>query len=401
MATDATAHYDVCVVGGLGHVGLPLSMALADRGLKVCAFDISQTALDTVRGGKLPFIEYDAEPVLKRVLEAGTLVCTDKEECISDSDTVVMITGTPVDGHLSPEFETLLNVFRSYESRLRNGQLIILRSTVYPGTTQRLYEFLREGGRNIEVAFCPERIAEGHAMHELTALPHIVSGTTPSAVARARKIFEILNPEIVVLEPLEAEMAKLFTNVYRYVKFAIANQFLTIANESGLDYYRIHHAIKHKYPRAADLPAPGFAAGPCLYKDTVQLSAFTNHNFFLGQASLLVNEGLPHYIVSKLAGKHDLRHKTVGILGMAFKADVDDPRDSLAYKLRKILAMEAREVFCSDVHIKEPGFLPTEELIRRSDIVIVGAPHKEYRSLHIENRLVVDVWNIFGKGCRI
>ena len=197
---------------------------------------------------------------------------------------------------------------------------------------------------------------------------------------RAKKLFSILNPEIVVLEPLEAEMTKLFTNVYRYIKFAIANQFFTIANESGLDYYKIHNAIKYKYPRAADLPAPGFAAGPCLYKDTIQLSAFNNHNFFLGHASLLVNEGLPHYIVNKLRKQHDLPHKTVGILGMAFKADVDDPRDSLAYKLRKILAFETQNVLCSDVYIQDPDFVSTEELIRRSDIIIIGAPHKEYKN---------------------
>jgi UDP-N-acetyl-D-mannosaminuronic acid dehydrogenase len=393
--------YDLCVVGGLGHVGLPLSLAFADRGLKVCAFDISQQAIETVRAGKLPFVEYDAEPILKKVLADGTLTCSDSEDSISDADVVVMITGTPVDAHLSPEFEALLKVFRSYEHCLRNGQLIVLRSTVYPGTTKRLSEFLKEGGLNVDVAFCPERIAEGYALRELTTLPHIVSSMTVAGIERAKKLFSILNPEIVVLEPLEAEMTKLFTNVYRYVKFAIANQFFTIANESGLDYYKIHHAIKHKYPRAADLPAPGFAAGPCLYKDTIQLSAFNNHNFFLGHASLLVNEGLPHYIVNKLGKKHDLHHKTVGILGMAFKADVDDSRDSLAYKLRKILAFETRNVLCSDVYIKEPDFISTEELIRRSDIVIIGTPHKEYKTLQIEDKEVVDIWNIFGRGCQI
>jgi UDP-N-acetyl-D-mannosaminuronic acid dehydrogenase len=394
-------HYDICVVGGLGHVGLPLSMAFASKGRKVCAFDISQQALQTVRSGKLPFVEYDAEPVLKQTLADGTLTCSDSEESIGAADVVIMITGTPVDNHLSPEFEALLKVFRAYEHCLRDGQLIVLRSTVYPGTTQRLQEFLTENGKNVDVAFCPERIAEGYAMRELVTLPHIVSAVTPAGVERASKLFSILNPEIVVLEPVEAEMAKLFTNVYRYVKFAIANQFFTIANESGLDYYKIHNAIKYKYPRAADLPAPGFAAGPCLYKDTIQLSAFNNHNFFLGHASLLVNEGLPHYIVNKLRKLHDLRHMTVGILGMAFKADVDDPRDSLAYKLRKILAFETQNVLCSDVYICEPDFVLTQELIQRSDIIIVGTPHKEYRTLQIEGKVVVDVWNIFGKGCRI
>jgi len=393
--------YDLCVVGGLGHVGLPLSMAFANKGLKVCAFDISQQALETVRAGKLPFVEHGAEPVLEQVMAEGTLTCSDRAQSIGEADAVIVVTGTPVDNHLSPDFEALLHVFRAYEQFLRDGQLIVLRSTVYPGTTYRLQEFLEQSGHRVDVAYCPERIAEGYAVRELLTLPHIVSAVNPEAAARARRLFEVLGPDIVELEPLEAEMAKLFTNVYRYLKFAIANQFFTIANDSGLDYYRIHEAIKHDYPRAADLPAPGFAAGPCLYKDTIQLSAFNNHTFSLGHASLLVNEGLPHYIVDKLRRRHDLAHKTVGILGMAFKADVDDPRDSLAYKLRKILAFEAERVLCSDVHIRDPEFVTTDELIRRSDIIIIGAPHKQYKQLRIDGRLVVDIWNIFGKGCRI
>jgi UDP-N-acetyl-D-mannosaminuronic acid dehydrogenase len=394
-------HFDVCVIGGLGHVGLPLSMVFASKGLKVCAFDISKKALETVRQGKLPFVEYDAEPVLKKVLADGTLTCSDSKECISASDVVIMVTGTPVDKHLSPEFEALLQVFHDYLSSLRDGQLIILRSTVYPGTTRRLQEFLTESGKKVDVAFCPERIAEGYAIHELVALPHIVSSTTPAGVERAKKLFSLLNPEIVVLDPLEAEMTKLFTNVYRYIKFAIANQFFQIANESGVDYYRIHHAIKHKYPRAADLPAPGFAAGPCLYKDTIQLSAFNNHNFFLGHASLLVNEGLPHYVVNRLKKTYDLQHKTIGVLGMAFKANVDDPRDSLAYKLQKILSFETQHALYSDVYIKDPAFISTEELVRRSDIIIIGCPHKEYKELQLDGKVVVDIWNLFGKGCQI
>lgn len=394
-------HYDLCVVGGLGHVGLPLSLAFASKGLKVCAFDISKKALETVRSGELPFVEYDAEGVLKAVLADGSLTCSDCQDSISAADVVIMVTGTPVGSHLSPDFEALLSVFRAYEHCLKDGQLIVLRSTVYPGTTHRLQEFLKQNGRNVEVAFCPERIAEGYAMRELTTLPQIISAVTPSALERARKLFTILTPDIVVLDPLEAEMAKLFTNVYRYMKFAIANQFFTIANEAGLDYYRIHNAIKYKYPRAADLPAAGFAAGPCLYKDTIQLSAYNNHTFFLGHASLLVNEGLPHYLVGRLRKQHDLSKKTVGILGMAFKADVDDGRDSLAYKLREILAFDTPNVLCSDAYIRDPAFVSTDELIRRSDIVVIGAPHKQYKDLKIEDKQVVDIWNIFGKGCQL
>jgi UDP-N-acetyl-D-mannosaminuronic acid dehydrogenase len=394
-------NYDLCVVGGFGHVGLPLSIAFASKGLKVCAFDISKDTHQVIASGRMPFLEYGSEEPLRQVLEAGTLTITLEAENISRADALVIVTGTPVDRHLNPVMEELLGVFRSYLLHLRDGQLVILRSTVFPGTSQKVDRFLKDNGKRVDVAFCPERIAEGYALRELFDLPHIVSSFSENGVERARALFSLLNPEIVVLDPLEAELTKLFTNAYRYVKFGIANQFFMIANDCGADYYKIHDAIRHKYPRAKDLPTPGFAAGPCLFKDTVQLSAFNNHNFYLGHSSLLINEGLPSYIVGKVREKFDLKKMTVGILGMAFKADIDDKRESLSYKLKKVLEIEAENVLCSDVHIREPGFVNEEELFSRSDLVIVGSPHREYRTLDIRDKWVIDVWNIFGKGCRI
>ena len=297
--------------------------------------------------------------------------------------------------------EDILRVFRSYLLHFQDGQLIILRSTVFPGTSQKIDQFLKDQGKRVEIAYCPERIAEGHAIRELFDLPHIVSSFSESGTKRAVALFSLLNPGIVVLDPLEAELAKLFTNAYRYVKFGIANQFFMIANDCGADYYKIHEAIRHEYPRAKDLQSPGFAAGPCLFKDTIQLSAFNNHNFYLGHSSLLINEGLPSYIVNKVKERADLKKMTVGILGMAYKANIDDKRESLSYKLRKILEIEAGNVLCSDVYIQEPGFVNEEELFYRSDLVIVGSPHREYRTLDVRDKWVIDVWNIFGKGCCI
>ena len=393
--------FDVCVVGGFGHVGLPLSIAFASKGLEVCAFDISKGAYGVISSGRMPFLEYGAEELLREVLAAGTLKITLEAENISRADAIVVVTGTPVDRHLNPVMEDILRVFRSYLLHFQDGQLIILRSTVFPGTSQKIDQFLKDQGKRVEIAYCPERIAEGHAIRELFDLPHIVSSFSESGTKRAVALFSLLNPGIVVLDPLEAELAKLFTNAYRYVKFGIANQFFMIANDCGADYYKIHEAIRHEYPRAKDLPSPGFAAGPCLFKDTIQLSAFNNHNFYLGHSSLLINEGLPSYIVNKVKERADLKKMTVGILGMAYKANIDDKRESLSYKLRKILEIEAGNVLCSDVYIQEPGFVNEEELFYRSDLVIVGSPHREYRTLDVRDKWVIDVWNIFGKGCCI
>jgi UDP-N-acetyl-D-mannosaminuronic acid dehydrogenase len=350
----------------------------------------------------MPVREDGAEPALRRVLETGKLTLSLDPSMISQTDTVVVIIGTPVDRHLNPEFEPLRSVMSAYLPHFRDGQLLVLRSTVYPGITEKLRAWLRAEGPQVELAFCPERIAEGFAMTELTSLPQIVSSFSEDGLARARSLFERLGVQTIALPPIEAELAKLFSNVWRYIKFAAANQFFMIANDHGADFYRIHHAMTTNYERCRDLPKPGFAAGPCLFKDAMQLAAFNRGGFYMGHAAMLVNEGLPSYVVNQIKRTHDLRDKTVGILGMAFKPNVDDKRESLSYKLKKILLFEARRVLCSDALISDPELVSTEELLRHSDVIIVGTPHREYRDLQFPaGKVVVDVWNMSGQGCVI
>jgi UDP-N-acetyl-D-mannosaminuronic acid dehydrogenase len=280
---------------------------------------------------------------------------------------------------------------------LKDGQLVVLRSTVHPGVTALTEKLLAKHNLDIDLAFCPERIAEGKAMTELFDLPQIVSARNDRALSRAEKLFRILTDEIVLVTPEEAELAKLFTNTWRYIKFAAANQFWMMANDFGLDFDRIRHAITHDYPRAADMPGPGFAAGPCLFKDTMQLAAFNNNNFVLGHSAMLINEGLPLYLVSKLEAKYDLSEMTVGVLGMAFKGGSDDPRESLAYKLRKILMLKSKETLCSDPYVKDDRFVSTEEVLAKADLIVIASPHADYRDL-VTDKPVADIWGITGRG---
>lgn len=253
----------------------------------------------------------------------------------------------------------------------------------------------------VDVTFCPERIAEGKALEELESLPQIISGRTPAAVARARSLFAHLTNNLIETLPEEAELAKLFTNTWRYIKFAAANQFFMIANDYGLDFERVRSAITTDYPRAADMPGAGFAAGPCLFKDTMQLAAFNNNNFAIGHASMLVNEGLPLYLVSRLERQHDLKSMTVGILGMAFKGDSDDTRSSLSYKLRRILEFKAGDVLCADSNVSDdPQLISEQQLLEDADLIIIGTPHARYRKL-ATNKPLVDIWNTQGQGTRV
>jgi len=174
-----------------------------------------------------------------------------------------------------------------------------------------------------------------------------------------------------------------------------------MANDHGLDFDVIRTALALDYPRAADMPGAGFAAGPCLFKDTMQLAAFMDNSFVLGHSAMLVNEGLPLYLVSRLEAKHDLSGLTVGILGMAFKGDSDDIRSSLSYKLKKILEFRAERVLCTDPYVTVDQSLHSlEDVLALSDVLIIGAPHAEYRSI-VTATEVVDVWNLLRRGTTV
>jgi UDP-N-acetyl-D-mannosaminuronic acid dehydrogenase len=388
---------DLVIVGGCGHVGLPLALSLADCGYRVGINDIDEAKIEQVKAGQVPFKETGADALLANLLPTGRLELSPDPAMLRRTSTVILVIGTPIDEFMNPSVRIFDRVIDELTPHLQNGSLIVLRSTVFPGTSESVERRLREAGVEADVAFCPERIAEGHALEELRTLPQLVGVTSDRAFARARTLFERLGvASVIQTTPLEAELAKLLTNTWRYMKFAIANQFFQIVSRSGLDYNRVLNAIRQDYPRAADLPGPGFAAGPCLLKDTMQLSAFTADHFPMGQAAMQVNEGLPGYIVDTLNSRHPLLGRTIGILGMAFKGESDDARASLSYKLRKLAQFKGAKVLCTDPYVPDPSFEPLDKVLRESDVLVVGAPHRAYRELELDGREVVDIWGVTG-----
>jgi UDP-N-acetyl-D-mannosaminuronic acid dehydrogenase len=391
----------VVVIGGCGHVGLPLAVAFASRGASVAVYDISEQAVAAVNSGRLPFAEPGAAEPLAEAVASGRLVAGTDPGLVSTAEHVVVVIGTPVDEYLNPDQTAIPEAVGASIAHFREGQLVVLRSTVFPGVTALVEKTFAEHGVAVDTAFCPERIAEGKAMTELFELPQIVSGRTVRAAERAGRLFRLLTDQIVHVTPEEAEFAKLFTNVWRYIKFAAANQFYMTANDHGVDFERVRHAVTFDYPRAADMPGAGFAAGPCLFKDTMQLTAVTANNFALGVSAMQVNEGLPLYVASRLERSYDLPELTVGILGMAFKGDCDDIRSSLAYKLKRVLAFKAGAVICTDPHVTADRTLrPLEEVVDRADLLVLAAPHTQYRGLRT-GKPVIDLWNLLGNGVRM
>jgi len=388
---------DMVVVGGAGHVGLPLAITFAHTGLSVVVHDIDAAALKTIAKGKLPALERDAEPLLRKSLSSGCLSVSSDPESVKRADTVVITVGTPVDEFLNPIHRTVKDCIDGIKPYLRNEQLLVLRSTVFPGTTDWLAGYLKDQGLVPRLAFCPERVVQGYAIREIQSMPQIVSGTTPKALAAARSLFRKVAPEVVELAPMEAEFAKLFNNSYRYIQFAITNQFYMIANAAGVDYYRILDAMTRNYPRAESMPTAGLTAGPCLFKDTMQLAAFARNQFGLGHAAMLVNEGLVLHMIERLRALFSLRDMTVGLLGMAFKPDSDDIRSSLSYKIKKDLAIHAKRILTTDPLVTaDPSLLPLKRVIKESDLLILCVPHRAYKGLDTRGKPILDIWNFLG-----
>ena len=388
-----TAQADITVVGGAGHVGVPLVLALAEAGMTVNINDRNEETLATLRSGKLPFIEHGAAPLLAKALADNRLIFTSSPGAISRSGPVVITIGTPVDEFLNPVQKAVQDCIDALLPFVNDNQLLVLRSTVYPGTTAWLDTYLKRLGRKLKVAFCPERIVQGHGVKELREITQIVSGTSKDAEDEAAALFRKISPEVVVVKPLEAEFAKLFSNAYRYIEFAATNQFYMIAKSAGADYHAIVQAMKHNYPRLKSLPRPGFSAGPCLFKDTMQLAAYARNQFGLGHAAMQVNEGLVLQLVEDLRRAYDISSMTIGLLGMAFKADIDDTRASLSYKLKRTLQMSAGNVLTTDPFVTtDPALLPLDQVVERSDMLILCTPHSTYADADLKGKPVVDVW---------
>jgi UDP-N-acetyl-D-mannosaminuronic acid dehydrogenase len=387
----------VAVLGGCGHVGLPLGITFAECGIPVVLVDKDIDRVAGVSRGKMPFMERGADELLSELVRAGRLRATSDPAEMAAAAVVVITIGTPVDEFLDPSVREFDSQMADVAGYLRHDQLVVLRSTVFPGVTERLGRLFSKCGLETDLAYCPERIAQGYAIEELKTLPQIVSGTSDRAVERASRLFRRICPDVIVLRPIEAELAKLFSNAWRYINFAISNQFYVLANKFDADFFKIHHATCWKYGRMSGFAKPGFTAGPCLLKDTMQLAAFNHGDFPLGQAAMLVNESLPYHVTQQLASRFDLAGSVVGILGMAFKANNDDPRSSLSYKLRKVLSLECRGVLCTDPYIVDPTFLPLETVLERADLLVLGACHDAYRNL-ATNKPVVDVSNFLDRA---
>jgi UDP-N-acetyl-D-mannosaminuronic acid dehydrogenase len=382
------------IVGGCGHVGIPLGLALASRNFSVTLIDVNTRTVDAINRGVLPFKEAGAGEILRSCIHKNLTATSDMRQ-LREQEAAVFVTGTPVDEHHNPKINDVLNVIKTYLAVMNKEQLVILRSTIFPGTAELVVRLLQEAFGEAKLAFCPERIVQGKGIEEIFSLPQIIAASSEQAYDAACAIFSKISPKIIHLSFKEAELVKLITNTWRYLEFAAANEFYMMVENDGMDFYRVYNAVKEDYPRAEHFPRAGLAAGPCLFKDTMQLSAFYQNNFFLGQSAMLVNEGLPNFLVGQLEKKMgSLAGKKIAILGMTFKANNDDTRESLSFKIKKLLQFKMADILVNDPYIETTDSL--EETLKNAEGVILGTPHDEYKNIKLTVPFV-DCWGFWER----
>lgn len=369
------------MAGGAGHVGSTLAVVLAHAGLQVAIYDTDAAALAALERGRMASTDAAAGALLAEALRAGRLTFVAEPAALSGIAAIVITIDLP-------EAEALTRCVDGLLPHLDDGAALIVRSTVAPGTTDALAAHVRARGRTLHVAYAPERSVEGEAVAELGTLPQLVGGVDAAATERAAALFRRIAPEIVTLSAREAEYAKLVCNAFRYIQFAATNELAQLVASDGIDYHRLLEKAKAGYPRMAPIPRAGFAAGPCLGPDTERLLA-RYAGFTLGRAALAINAGMPAAIVAELERQQPLAGRRVGILGMAFKAESDDPRGSLAFVLRDLLQARGAHVTCSDEYVAEAGFVDAQSLLDQTEIVIVTVPHERYAGLRIPAATVV------------
>jgi UDP-N-acetyl-D-mannosaminuronic acid dehydrogenase len=400
--------YDVAIIG-CGRVGLPLALAFADAGLRTIGIDNDQSRLDAVRQVRMPFEEPGAMEVLARTSAAGTIAWSDRVTDAAQARSIVITLGTPSFSHIEIDLSAIRSVLDDLMGVLAPEHLLVLRSTIAPGTTEFVAGYIEQqrglvAGEDLFVAHVPERIAAGRFFEEIGTLPCIVGGVGERSAAAAQALFSALGAPLVHTSAIEAELAKIWTNILRYATFALPNRLMVECDRYGANVFEVIDLINRDYPRGG-IALPGMTAGTCLRKDFAFSEERSDGAGMLLAASR-VNETVPLFLVDGLVKRlGTLRGRKVAVLGLAFKADTDDERDSLSHKLIRLLERELADVAVHDPLVDTPT-ASFADAVLDADAVVVATNHSVFRGAGVlraiadsakAGAIVADPWNTFGQ----
>ncbi len=404
--SDPSFRHEVSVVG-LGRVGLPLALSFADRGLPTIGVDRDSAIVERVRDGMMPFREHGTQELLDRVRGDDKLALSTRIEDAAEARHIVLTLGTPAFSHIEIDISDIRAALDALLPVLRPGHHIVLRSTVAPGTTEFVAGYIEQQrglavGRDVFVAHAPERIAENHFVEEIASLPHIVGGVDDESTERVARLFEVFGSRIERTTPVQAELAKIWTNIFRYANFALPNLLMMNCEQYGANVFEVIDLINRDYPRGG-IAAPGLTGGTCLRKDFAFSEERSSAPGMLMSVSR-VNESVPLFLVEGIKSRlGSLRGRKVAVLGLTFKRDSDDLRDSLSAKLIRLLERELAEVATHDPHAPLPD-AGLADAVRAAAAVVIATNHSEFSAPATlgtvaegaPGALVVDPWNSFG-----
>jgi UDP-N-acetyl-D-mannosaminuronic acid dehydrogenase len=393
---------------GLGRVGLPLALCFADHGFRVLGVDHDPAVLDLIRAGRMPFAEAGTQELLERVANTDRLELTERAADAAQADDIVITIGTPSFSHVESDLRQVRAAVDDLLPLLRPGHALILRSTIAPGTTEFVAGYLEKRrdlrvGEDVYVAHAPERIAAGRFLEEITSLPCIIGGVGDASTERAAQVFSVFGAPIVKTTPMQAELAKIWTNILRYATFALPNLLMMDCERYGANVFEVIDLINRDYPRGG-IAMPGMTAGTCLRKDFAFSEERSNSPGMLLAVSR-VNESVPLFLVEGIKRRMGtLASRKVAVLGLTFKRNTDDERDSLSPKLIRLLERELADVAVCDPHAPSPT-QPLHDAVQDADVVIVATNHSEFEhpealseivARAADECLLVDPWNALG-----
>ena len=408
---------------GLGYVGLPLAVGFGKAGYRVLGVDLDEDKLESI-GRRVSYIPDVATDDLAAVVQEGRFVATDDYDALSDTDAIFICVPTPFDAMKAPDLTYVLRSAQGIAQRLQRGQIVVLQSTTYPGTTEEFVLPILEGsglraGEDFCLAFSPERINPGDKEFTVENTPKVVGGVTPRCTELARSLLSHLFAHVhVVSSPRAAEMSKLLENIYRSVNIALVNELALLAERMSIDLWEVIEAAKTKpFGFMPFYPGPG-VGGHCIPVDPYYLSwKAREYDFYTKFIELAaeVNQAMPYHVVdlvSQSVGRHGkaLNGARVLILGVAFKKDIDDARNSPAERVIELLLQRGVDVSYSDpyvprFHVGQDVFYRDErwlenvdlttEALSESDCVVIVAGHGvvDYSEVIQHATLIVDTVN--------
>lgn len=387
----------VAVIGGAGHIGLPLSLALSLKGFDVLIVDRNKIALNKIKKLITPFEEINLKENLKKVIsnKKYLLNFSNTISSISNCDQIIVCIGTPIDKKLKPDTRAMLKLISGMKKYLNKKKNIIIRSSISPGT----YKIIEKKLKNFCISYCPERIAQGYSFLEMPKIPQIISSRKKLGLLKSKIIFSKISKKMIFCSPEEAELAKLFSNAFRYIYFSISNEFYKISTSQNLNFLKIRNIMQDSYPRNKNFPKPGFVGGPCLMKDTMQLNFLKKSKDSLLYKSYLVNNNLPAFVFKHVINKYKFKKNSkILFLGLTFKPNNDDLRGSLTFDLYKKIKKKFSNTNYFDPYLEKTKNYNIRNLLKQYDFVILGTAHKVFGQYVKNNKKIINPFGDFLKA---